>query len=74
MYTKEIYKKEILQKIKDNGYDPNTVAKLTYNIFIKHQREMDHEVYEKLLDIANMEMGPEFEMTEEEFNQFLQKM
>lgn len=74
MYTKEIYKKEILQAIKDNGYDSNTVAKITYKIFMKHQRDMDHEVYEKLLDIVNMEMESEFEMTEEEFNQFLQKM
>lgn len=74
MYTKEIYKKEILQKIKDNGYDPNTIAKITYDIFMKHQLEMDNEVYEKLLDIANMEMGTEFAMTEEEFNKFLKKM
>jgi len=74
MYTKEIYKKEILQEIKDNGYNPIMIAKITYKIFMKHQREMDQEVYEKLLDIANMEMGPEFEMTEEEFNQFLKKM
>lgn len=74
MYTKENYKREILQAIKEKGYNPNFVAKRTYQIYMNHIREIDRELREKLLDIVNMEMGAEFEMTEEEFNQFLQKM
>lgn len=74
MYTKETYKKEILQVIKENGYDANRIAKITYKIFMEYQREIDDKLYEILLDIANMEMGPEFEMNEEKFNQLLQEM
>lgn len=74
MYTKDIYKTEIINLISEKGYDPVLIAKRTYELYMNHMREIDRELREKLLDIANMEMGAEFEMTEEEFNDFLNKI
>ena len=74
MYSKENYKKDVNYFIQKNGYIPAEIGKLTYKIFINHQRDIDDSLYDKLLDIANMEMGEEFEMSEEEFNTFLKKL
>jgi len=74
MYTKNDFKIEIKKVINDNGYDAEIIAKETYKIYVEHVREIDRELREKLLDIATMEMGPEFEMTEKEFMDFLDKM
>ena len=74
MYTIENYKDEINKIINLNGYDPIIVAKKTYKIYFNHIREIDKNTRDILLDIATMEDGPEFEMTETEFNQFLQKI
>lgn len=74
MYTKEHYKKEILELMKSQGYNPVIVAKVTFSIFMNHQRDLDSCLYEKMLDIANMDMGQEFEMTETEFKEFIEKM
>ncbi len=74
MYTKDVYKAEIIKLISDKGYNPILVAKRTYELYMDHVREIDRELREKLLDIANMEMGPEFEKTEDEFKDFLDKI
>lgn len=74
MYTKRDYKNEILRIVQEQGYNPSVIGNLTYKIFMTHQRDIDNVLYEKLLDITNMEMGPEFEMTEEEFKKFLDEI
>ena len=74
MYSKELFKKEIKLYIDKNGYEPAHVAKQAYQIYETHVRNIDHDLREKLLDIANMDMGPEFELTEEEFNLFLESI
>ncbi len=74
MYTKDIYKTEMKQLISKNGYDPKVIAKRAYEIYLDHMRDIDDEFRDKLLDVATMENGPEFEMTEKEFNNFLDEM
>jgi hypothetical protein len=74
MYTKDDYKIEIKKFISNRDYDPTLIAKLTYEIYVDHAREINRELREKLLDVANMEMGPEFELTENEFKDFLDKL
>lgn len=71
MYTKDAYKIEMNKLISHKGYHPALIANRTYEIYIDHAREIDRELRERLLDIANMEMGAEFEMTEEEFKKFI---
>jgi len=74
MYTKEIYIKEIKDWIKKNGYDAEKVGNITFDIRRKHWRETDRKLYDALGDIAAMEGGPEFELTEQQFYEFLEKM
>lgn len=74
MYTKESFKKEIREFIEKSGYDSDLVAKKAYQIYSEHIRDIDRELRDKLLDIANMDMGPEFEMSEDEFNEFVKNM
>lgn len=74
MYTKESFKKEICEFIEKNSYAPDLVAKKAYQIYSEHIRDIDKELRDKLLDIANMDMGPEFELSEDEFNEFLKNM
>jgi hypothetical protein len=73
MYTKSDYKKDIITFINKNGYDASLVAKRTYEIFMSHQRNIDEHLYDLLLDISNMDMGDEFELTEADFISFLNK-
>ena len=72
-FTKEMYKSEI-KKFCESGYDPISVGKRTFSIFFEHQGDLDSKFREKLLDIAVMEEGPEFAMTEKEFYEFLDNM
>jgi hypothetical protein len=72
-YTKDMFKQEIFQKC-IGKYDPIKIAKVTSTILFKNRADIDIKLEEKMLDLMTMEDGPEFEMTEEEFNQFLQKM
>ena len=73
-YSKEIFKNEISTLINRNGYDPVSIAKHTSKIFFSHQADIDLGLREEMLDIMTMEDGPEFEMTEEEFNEFLKNI
>jgi hypothetical protein len=74
MYTKNMYKENIFNFIKNNGYDAKIISKETFKIFCDHQKDIDDILYEKLIDIFTMEEGPEFEMTEEEFRKFINKL
>lgn len=73
MYTFNDYKKEIMQLVEKDGYDPVAVAKKSYFLFMHHQRDIDRKLYDILLDMANMDMGSEFELTKEEFIEYLKK-
>lgn len=72
MYTKNDYKSDMKKLILDNGYIPNLIAKKSYEIYMDHASEINKKMRDVLLDIATMEDGPEFEMTEEEFKKFLE--
>lgn len=74
MYTKDQFRNEIRKVIVDKGYNTTLIAKNAYEIYVDHIREIDRDFRAHLLDIANMDMGPEFEMTEKEFNEFIEKM
>ena len=74
MYTKNAYINDIRSFLADKEYDPALVAKKTYKIYIEHVREINPQLREKLLDITNMEMGQEFEMTQDEFMKFLNEL
>lgn len=74
MYTKEAYKSQIKTFIQERGYDPSEVAKRTFQLFTMHRHDIKDDLYEKLIDIFTMEAGPEFEMTEEEFKEFINNM
>lgn len=74
MYEKEAFIRDINEFVTQHGYDPVLVAKKAYKIYEEHIREIDRNLREKILDVANMEMGPEFELTEKEFSDFLKKI
>lgn len=74
MYTKEMYIDEIKNWIKKNGYDAEKIANLTFDIRLSNGLELDDNLYNALGDIAAMEGGPEFEMTEKQFYEFLEKI
>ncbi len=74
MYTKEIYIKKIKDWIKKNGYNAAKIGNITFDIRIEHSREIDDRLDDALGDIAAMEGGPEFEMTEEQFYEYLDKI
>lgn len=74
MYTKDDFKNELLNYISTHPYDPANIGNLAYDLFSEHIREIDSHLREKMLDIANMEMGSEFEMTREELLEFLDNM
>lgn len=74
MYTSTNYKEDITKLIIDKGYDPVIVAKFTYQLFSAHQSDIDDDLYNKMIDIFTMEDGPEFEMTENEFMDFIEQM
>ncbi len=62
-----------MQLIEKDGYDPVIVAKKSFFLFMNHQKDIDRNLYNILLDLANMEMGPEFELTKDEFLDYLEK-
>lgn len=74
MYTKDDYISDMKRLILVNGYIPSLVAKKSYEIYMDHASEIDKKMRDILLDVATMENGQEFEMTEEEFNNFLKKI
>lgn len=74
MYTKNNYRSDMEKFILENGYIPTVIAKKSYNIYMDHASEIDKIMRDILLDVANMENGPEFEMSEEEFKKFLSEM
>lgn len=72
-YTKEMFKKTMGQYLNGN-YDPVVVANKTSAILFNNRADIDFELEEFMLDIITMEDGPEFEMTEKEFREFLDNM
>lgn len=73
-YTKEMYKKEIHRILLEEKYDAAEIAEHTSKIFFLHLSDIDLELYDKMLDVMTMDNGPEFELTEEEFKDFLDNM
>lgn len=69
-YTKEKFKQEMMQYC-GVEYDPCLVGRAASSLFYRHQSELDEYMYGKMLDLITMEMGPEFELTREEFEAFL---
>ncbi len=73
MYTSDMFKEEMYKLLKE-GYDPVIVAKKASRLFFEYRADTSHALDEKMLDIMTMEDGPEFEMTEEEFVEFLENL
>ena len=74
MYTKDDYKADMEKLISDNEYDPILVAKTSYRIYMDNALRINKNIRGILLDVATMESGPEFEMTETEFREFLSEI
>jgi len=73
-YTKKRFIKEMRQFCSQHGYDSLAVGKEVSRLFFSHRADIDLYLDDKMLDLMTMEDGPEFEMTEEEFNKFLDEM
>jgi hypothetical protein len=67
------YKKYMEKLILTRGYDPVLIAKKTYEFYVDHASyiNINSPMHDILLDVATMENGPEYEMTEEEFKKIL---
>ena len=74
MYTKNDYRSDMEKLILENGYTPALIAKKSYEIYMDHASEIDKKMRDTLLNVATMENGPEFEMSEEEFKKFLSEI
>ena len=72
-YTKEMFKSD-LRKLCGEKYDPRVIAKITSNILFSRRADIHIELEDKMLDLVLMEEGPEFEMTEAEFKDFMDKL
>mgnify|MGYP000182406330 CR=1 FL=1 len=72
-YTKEMFKNEVSQFC-SKKYDPVAVAKKVTSLFNQYQADISLELRDVMLDIMTMEDGAEFEMTREEFMEFLEKI
>lgn len=73
-YTKEMFKGDLENLVREGGYDPVKIAKYTSKMFSLRQADIDLYLRGKMLDIMTMEDGPEFELSEDEFSEFLKNI
>ena len=73
MYTSADFRRDLESEM-DNGYDIVRIARFAFMIYQKHGGGLSQELDEKVLQVAAMEEGPEFEMTEDELRRFAKKL
>lgn len=65
MYSKRQFGQELRIQL-EKGYDLQTISIWADNTFFVHQRELEKGLYEPLMRVAMMEMGPEFQLSKSE--------
>jgi hypothetical protein len=72
-YTKKEFKRDMLKEL-EKGYDPVHFVEKAWSIFSADQRNFTGNFRDEIMTVIVMEEGPEFEMTEEQFRDFLDKL
>ncbi len=72
IFTHKDLKKILEEEIQKNGFDITKLSEAALNIYNNHDF-LEKELGEKLLFIMAMDMGKEFELSEKEFRNFLDK-
>lgn len=72
-YTKKQFVEELKQQLQ-YGYDVKKVANWAHWLSIDKHREIDSELYEIMQDLAVMGEGSEFELSEKEVLNLINKL
>ena len=72
-YTAKDFKRDMLNELK-KGYDPYKIGHAAWMIYFNEGINIDDGIDNKIMTILVMEEGPEFQMTEEQFREFLDNL
>jgi hypothetical protein len=72
-YTKQIFAERLKNQLV-TGYDVVRIARWAYNEFTTNCRELEPGLKSEMMRIIVMEEGPEFEMTEQEMQEFVRSL
>lgn len=56
------------------GYDPVRISRRCYHLYLEHARQMDPEVQNLLIELFTMEDDPQFELTEKDMLNLIDKL
>lgn len=65
---------EALERELKSGYDVAEIARMAFNVYHKHGRDLSSDLDEILLNLMAMEEGPEFEFSKEELWELRRKL
>lgn len=72
-YTPDDFRNDMISEI-EKGYDPVRVAQAAYDIYQDPDIDTSTEFANEIMGVMLMEAGPEFEMTEEQLREYLDRM
>ena len=72
-YTPNDFRNDMISEI-EKGYDPVRVAQAAYGIIQELGAKISTEFHNEILGVAVMEEGPQFEMTETQLREYLDRM
>ena len=76
IYTNRLFAAELLVELEhglaelDPPFDPTRLARWAYSKYLKHNRELEPGLDDKIMTIRLLEEGPQFEMTVDELRNF----
>jgi hypothetical protein len=80
IYTKRLFAAELLVELErglvelEPAFDPIRIGQWAYKKFLHHTGKMQEGLSDKMMQIALLEEGPEFEMSIEEIRTFAMTM
>ena len=72
-YTAHDFKRDLEQELV-NGFDVVRIARVAFSAYHEHSRDIGPDLYDKMMQIIVMEEGPEFELSEKELREFIDKL
>ena len=72
-YTPDDFRNDLICEI-ERGYDPVRVAQVAFGIMQDLGAKISTEYHNEILGVAVMEEGPQFEMTETQLREYLDRM
>ncbi|QDU09243.1 hypothetical protein [Gimesia aquarii] len=72
-YTPKDFRNDIIKEI-EKGFDPIRIGQAAYDINLELGTKISTDFHNEILGVMVMEAGPEFEMTESELRDYLDRM